>query len=318
MIELLILNKNKIYYPLVTSDIILESHMSGSCAELNFSLYKDDIISFAEGDIVTLIVDGIKMFKGFIFIKKQTTEQIISVTCYDQLRYLLNHDTFVYANKTASDLIKNICGQYELNVGNIVNTNLIIPYRVDADRKLLDIINTALTTTTNMTNKKYVFYDDFNSITLKNINDMKTNYLLDNQSYKNSYYESNINDSTYNQIKVIDDLNYKTRIVVVEKNEDLIKKYGVLQKLYYLKEELNPKEFAKKRLEELKEKSITFNIYGALGKLDLRAGNSIIVDLQKGEYEYKERFLITYIKHKIKEDFHEMDMTIKKDICLSK
>ncbi len=316
MIELSILNKNIVYYPLVEDEITLTTHISGTCAELKFNVVKDSIINFTEGNEVSFIVDGVKLFKGYVFTKRRNTNDIITVTCYDQIRYLMNKDTFNYSNKTASDLIKTICSQFELKYGTIANTNFIIPYRAEANRKILDSINTALTITTNMTNNKYVIYDDFGKLTLKNINDMKTNYLLDEDCFRSFDFETSIND-TFNQVKVIDDINYKTREIVIEKDDALIAKYGILQQLYYIQEELNPKEYAKMRLKECKEKSVTFNIFDAIGRLDLRAGNSILVDLSVGETEYSSRFLITYMQHKFLDEYHTIDMSIEKDSCLN-
>lgn len=317
MIELSILNNNTVYYPLIQDKVTLTTHISGTCAELSFNVVKDEIINFTEGNEVSLIVDGVKLFKGYVFTKKRNTLDIINVTCYDQIRYLMNKDTLIYENKSASDFIKSVGNQFKLNIGNICDTNFTIPYRHEVDRKMLDCINTALTITTNMTNNRYVLYDDFGKLTLKNINDMKTNYLLDENCFGGLNYETSINENTYNQIKVIDDINNKTRVIVLEKDDELIKKYGVLQKLYYIDAELNPKEFAKMRLKEFKEKTVIFDITDAIGRLDLRAGNSILVNLAIGETVYSQRFLITYLQHKFFDEHHMIDMSIMGDACLS-
>ncbi len=318
MIELTIINKNKAYFPLIEGDITLTSHINGSCGTLSFNILKDDVISFVEGDLVTLVVDGVKMFKGYVFIKKHSGKNQIQVTCFDQLRYLLNSDTYIYQKKTTTEFITRVLKEYSLKFGTLANTGYVIENRVESDRKILDMINTSLTITSDMTNNKFVLYDDFGLLNLKNINDLKTNYLLTEDTFKNYYYETSINEKTFTQVKVIDDINYKTRVSYVEKNNALIKKYGVLQQLFYIKEDLNPKEYAKQRLAELSEKSTTLNIYGAFGKLNLRAGNSILVDMNLGENSYSDRFLITYLQHKFNDDYHEMDMTIIKDYCLKK
>lgn len=316
MLELTIFHKNKIYFPLTEGDIVMTNYISGASTMLSFKVVKDDNINFLEGDIVTFVADGVKMFKGFIFSKKRTKENIISVVCFDQLRYLLNKDTKVYENLTATKFIKNISNEFLLKSGEFEDTKFVIEKRVEDNRKLLDMINTALTITSNMTNEKYVFYDDFMELKLKNINNMKTDYLLDDETAVNYIYESSINENTYNQIKVIDDITKKIRQTVIAKDDASIKKYGVLQKLYYLKNELNPKEFAEKRLEEFNEVTRKLTVFGAVGRLDLRAGNSIIVDLNLGDVLYSDRFLITYIKHKFNADYHDMDLTLVKDKSL--
>lgn len=310
MLELNIFHKGTVYFPLIEGELTLSSTMYGACSTLGFKVIKDENISMLEGDMVTLIIDGVKMFKGFIFSKKRDKNDIIYVTCYDQIRFLLNKDTKIYENLTATQFINTICNEYKLKIGSIDNTKYVIERRVDADRKLLDMIYSAINITQNMTGEKYVFYDDFMAITLKNVKDMKTDYLLDNKEAINFSYESSIDENTYTQIKVVDDITYKLREVVVVSDEEKIKKFGILQKLYYLKNDLNPKEFARKRLEEQKSETRKLDVYGATGRLNLRAGNSIIVDLNLGDILYNDLCTITHLRHKFTYDHHTMDMTL--------
>ncbi len=105
-VELLIQNGNKVYAPVVEEGIVWETERKDSPGKLTFTVIKDQEINFTEGNPVRLVVDGVKLFYGFIFSKKRDKQQNIKVTAYDQLRYLKNKDTYVYTNKTASDFIK--------------------------------------------------------------------------------------------------------------------------------------------------------------------------------------------------------------------
>ena len=119
MVELLIQNGSNVFFPIVTDDIQLELERKGSPGKLTFSVLKDSTINFQEGNPVRLTVDGKKMFYGFVFAKSRSKDDIIKVTAYDQLRYLKNKETYVYSNKTASEVLKMIAADFRLQTGQV-------------------------------------------------------------------------------------------------------------------------------------------------------------------------------------------------------
>lgn len=56
--------------------------------KLVFKVLKDDILDFSEGSPVRMKVDSDNVFFGFVFKQQRTKDKIITVTAYDQLRYL--------------------------------------------------------------------------------------------------------------------------------------------------------------------------------------------------------------------------------------
>lgn len=70
-VELLITNGNKSYIPVVEEGITWQTERKGSPGELKFSVVKDNIINFTEGNSVRLKVDGKNVFYGFIFSQKE-------------------------------------------------------------------------------------------------------------------------------------------------------------------------------------------------------------------------------------------------------
>ena len=76
-------------------------------------------------------VDGDNVFFGFVFKQNRSKDQIITVTAYDQLRYLKNKDTKVYEGKTAAQFVKMIADDFALNVGTLEDTGFVIESRVE-------------------------------------------------------------------------------------------------------------------------------------------------------------------------------------------
>lgn len=202
MIELYIRNGDKLYEPIIEDGVTWETERKGSPGKLTFTVVKDNIISFQEGNHVILKVDGKEIFYGFVFKKTRDKNHNIKVTAYDQLRYLKNKDTIIYKNITASTLIKMIAEDYKLQLGTIEDTAFIISERKEENSTLFDIILTALELT--VTNKKvlYVLYDNFGKLTLKSLANMKTTVLISEETGENFNYTSSIDDNTYNKIKI--------------------------------------------------------------------------------------------------------------------
>ena len=52
---------------------------------------------------------------------------------------------------------------------------------------------------------KYCLYDDFGKLTLKNIESMKLDLLVDSETAENYDYTSSIDSNTYNKVKLFYD-----------------------------------------------------------------------------------------------------------------
>ena len=174
IVELLIANESgsKVFQPILEEGVEWSTERRSTPGKLTFKVVKDDVLDFSEGSAVRMRVDGKNVFFGFVFSKKRDKDQIISVTAYDQLRYLNNKDTYVYENKTASQLIKILAADFSLNLGTIEDTGFVIASRVEDNTSLFDMIENALDLTLQNSKEMFVLYDDFGKLTLKNISSM--------------------------------------------------------------------------------------------------------------------------------------------------
>lgn len=155
--ELLIQNGSDVFIPVVEEGIEWSTERAGSPGKLTFKVHMDNILNITEGNAVRLKWDGKNVFYGFIFSKKRDKEKIYTITAYDQLRYLKNKETYVYENKTASEVIQMICDDFGMQTGSIEDTGFKIASRVEDSQTLFDIIQNALDLT--LTNMKYMYLD---------------------------------------------------------------------------------------------------------------------------------------------------------------
>lgn len=311
-VELLIQSGNKVYAPIVKEGITWDTERKGSPGKLTFTVIKDQDINFTEGNPVRLVVDGAKLFYGFVFSKKRDKQQNITVTAYDQLRYLKNKDTYVYTNKTASDFIKMVADDYNLNLGTIEKTSYIIASRVEDNTTLMDMIQNALDL--ELMNKKtmYVLYDDFGKLTLKSLENMKVGVVIDEETGENFDYTSSIDSQTYNKIKLVYE-NEKTgkREVYIAQDSNNMNNWGILQYYDTLQEGENGKAKADALLSLYNVKTRNLKITNAFGHLSVRAGSMVVVNLNLGDIAVQNFMLVEKCKHIFNESEHIMDLTLK-------
>ena len=311
-IELLIQHGDKVFIPAVQEGITWATERKGCPGELNFKVVNDNTLVMSEGDAVRLKVNEYKVFYGFIFKLKRDKDQIISVTAYDQLRYLKNKDTYVYENKTASELIQMIATDFRMKTGFIENTGFKIASRVEANTSLFDIIQNALDLTLMNQKYMYVMYDDFGEITLKGLDNMRLNYLIDEETGENFDYTSSIDSNTYNRIKLTyDNKKTGTREIYIAQDGKNMNQWGVLQYFETLQEGENGKAKADALLDLYNKKTRNLSIKNALGDARVRAGSMITVIMDLGDIKLKNLMLVEKCKHQFDESQHFMNLTLR-------
>lgn len=309
---------SEIYIPAVEDGIEWSTERWGVPGRLTFKVLADDILNFSEGSAVQLRVDGAKIFFGFVFTQKRDKENRISVTAYDQLRYLKNKDTYVYENQTASELIKMIAADFALNAGEIADTGYVIADRSEMDTSLFDIIQNALDITLVNTRQMYVLYDDFGSLTVKNIADMYvqnengTYLMIDEDTGENFEYTSSIDSSTYNKIKLVyNNEESGKREVYVMQNGSHMNQWGTLQYYDTLSEGENGEAKAEALLSLYDKKTRNLRITNAFGDIRVRAGSMLVVNFDLGDKKVENFMLVEKVKHIFKNGEHFMDLTLR-------
>ena len=311
-VEFLIQHGDKVFSPAIEEGITWTTERKGCPGQLQFKVVKDSTLTISEGDAVRLKVNGAKVFYGFIFKMKRAKEQIITVTAYDQLRYLKNKDTYVYENKTAGELIKMIATDFNMRVGSLENTGYKIASRVEENTSLFDMIQNALDLTLENQKYMYIMYDDFGKITLKGLDNMRLDLMIDEETGENFDYTSSIDDKTYNKVKLTYD-NEETGIreVYIAKDSNNINNWGVLQHFETLQKGENGQVKADALLSLYNAKTRNLSIKGAFGDTRVRAGSMIVVNMDLGDIKVKNLMLVEKCKHTFNESEHLMELTLR-------
>ncbi len=318
-VELLIGNElgTKAYLPAVEEGIEWTTERKNTPGKLLFKVLKDDVLDFSEGSSVRMKDNGDEVFFGFVFKQQRSKEQIITVTAYDQLRYLKNKDTIVYENKTADQFLRMVAEDYRLKVGVLEDTGYVIESRVEENTSLFEMVQNALDLTLQNTGELFVLYDDFGKLTLKHLSSMAVGspgaYLMvDEETGENFEYTSSIDDNTFNKIKLTYD-NEETgfREVYIAQDSGNINKWGILQYFDTLKKGENGQAKVDALLKLYNKKTRSLKLTNILGDNRVRAGSMVVVNLDLGDMKLRNFMLVESCRHTYRESEHWMDLTLR-------
>ncbi len=300
--------KNKFYVP-VKDGARLTWERRGVPGKFDFDT--KSAYSIDEGNSILVTVDGVKMFYGFVFIRSMTKDGFMSITAYDQLRYLKNKECIIYKKKTATEVIEILAKRFNLNCGKLVDTK----YRMSAvedSKSLFDIINDNLGNTSIMKETVYVLYDDVGKLTLKDVVDMKINScLIDEETAENYTYKTSIDSDVYNQVKLVFENKEKgTYDLYVSKDSSHINKWGVLQFTEKIDAADSGKLKSQAYLKLYNQKTKNLSISGVIGNTHVRAGSLVPVILKLSDMKVSNYLLVEKVTHTFNNKQHTMDLTL--------
>ena len=310
-IVLLIESGSTVIQPAVEDNIIWETNRKNTPGKLTFTVIQDQGIEFDEGSAVSLQVNGIPLFYGFVFSRSRDKTHKIKVTCYDQIKYLVkNKNTYQYENKQVGDVVRMIAEDFQLNVGTLANGGYAMT-QYEEEETLYDIIQNAMDLTLMNTGVLFVLYYDFVKLTLQNIESMKTDVLIDEETGENYTYTSSIDELTYNQIRLYyDNEESGTRELYIAKDSSNINRWGVLQYTEQLNDPTSGQVKADALLEYYNKVTRGLDISGCVMKGKLQAGNSVGVILNLGDVKIQNYMVAEKVTHHITTDHWSADLRL--------
>lgn len=316
--KMIAINKDAEYILAIEEDVKITRNMDCIPSKMTFKVVKDEVLDITEGNAVTFYVNEVPVFKGFIFSKARDKKNIITVTCYDQLRYFKNKDCYFYVNKTATEVLKMIANDFNLTLGDVANTEFKIARRIERDKTLTDIMNTALYLTHINTHKLYQVYDDSGKIILASDESMKLDLYIDADTFDNFTCESSIDKDTYNYIKVVrnvpDGESKKLQVTGVVSDEDHFKEWGRLQQLYRPEDKVtNAIDMAVNMIKEKNRKTRDVRLKNVLGDVRVRGGSIVYLNHNFGDISVDSYVMVESVTHSFKNGIHLMDLDLRYD-----
>lgn len=288
-----------------------ETQRTDTPGKLTFTLNKAGDISFWEGDVVRLSVDGQLQFYGWVFTKSKDRWGVIEVTCYDRLRYFKANASYAFYGQTAGQIIQQIAADLQVDVGAIADTGYAIPSVVEEDQSCFDIIGSAVQQTLLNTGDIYVFFDDGNGVALQRPQDMISNVLIGDMSLLTDYtYKTDIDSQTYNSVKLARPNEETGRAdVVIAQDSANIAQWGLLQLYQTVDGDANTAQMqaqAEATLQYYNRRLRTLSVE-SLGVPGLRAGQMVLMKVQGlGDINLDQYVLLEKVTHTWENEQHTM------------
>lgn len=293
----------------------ITSYLEKNAGKLEFTLKKDSVVVYHEGDAVSVYDDDTPMFYGYIFTKTANEKKEIQTVAYDQLRYLKAKDSHEFIGKSLKEIIATIANYYQLTIGYIEETGYTTPYYYHEDESMLDIIDYHVSQAKIMTGNEYIFYDDFGKLAVRNVEDLLCKYVIGVESLAGTYtYKTDIDSETYNVIKLVRP-NKTTggADVYLAKDDDTIKRWGLLQYYEKLDENLNAEQIKEylKLLATYHNKVFRTLSLEALGIPTMRGGSTVYLDIPYiGDISINKYLIVDQVTHNYKNSEHKMSLEL--------
>lgn len=271
--------------------------LNDGCSKLEFS-YIDDNLKISNGSVVRFTNDEIKFF-GVVFKHGYNKKKEVTITAYDQLRYAKTKDVIVCNKDTVTTLAKRMCNYLGLTQGIIADTKYVLATAVEDSKTWLDIMYGAISDTLTNKGKWYSLRDEYGSVCIRDLEDLKLNLILGDESLCYDFdYGKSIDEDFYNQVKIYvkgkDDATVGS--FTLAKDASSIKKYGLLQ--YFETMENKNASQAKSKADmllSLYDREVETLTLNCLGDKSVRAGSSIYAFLE--DIELNKRLIVKSVTH---------------------
>ncbi len=303
----------------VVSSIKLESFIEDNPTKVSFNVLKKDGLAFWEGATISIVVDSIPLFKGFVFQKSRTQDvDNIQVVAYDALRYLKNKDTKAFSYLTSSQIVELICKELVLPYKIVDNSSHICAPRVHDAVPFYEMAKTALHDTLINSKEWFILRDNFGTIEHVNVKNLDTGIILgDKRNVSEFSYVSSIDTLTANQVKLYRDNTATGKREVFIVNDTInggskLREWGLLQAYEKVSMQMNSaqvEQLGLKMLEYYNNTKRNLRLSKVLGHPSLRAGNLFncrIADL--GDISLDAKMLIKSAVHYIDKESYVVDL----------
>lgn len=257
-------------------DITYTTTLFGQAGKLTFTLEKDPngILTISNGNKVLFFDNDDFVFSGNVFTMGTDRTEAYSITAYDQMRYLQNHD-YLYLdgeeNKCLQDIFVKICSQMGMTyaIKGDAGSQTILEPHLFIDQSYFDMLQYCIEETNVKTEKMFFIRDRHGVLEL---DEVRSNFavthkgdpiVIGNGSLLMDYkYEVDIDKETWNEVYLLEDIKTSStnsdkektnkKLVLAQQDAEGIKKWGTLRKIVNVNEQATEeqlKEYAKLSLE---------------------------------------------------------------------
>ncbi|OXM86458.1 XkdQ/YqbQ family protein [Paenibacillus rigui] len=271
-------------------------------------------VSIELGKELRLLDGDSELFRGVIFQHNIDAKGKMSITAYDENIYLTkNTDSRKFSSMTASAIIRELCAHFQIPVGEIADTEYVIPKLILRDKTVWDMIVTALTETRKQTGRRFLLSAREGAVQLTERGSKITDWVLeDTTNLLGASYSQSI-EELRTQIKVIGGDEEKHPIESMIASEELIQAFGTMQHLERAQSDINASQIAQLAAQLAQEhgKIKDDATVEAIGNLEVISGTAVYV--KDSLTRIVGAFYVNSDSHTFENGTHKMSLTISGD-----
>jgi hypothetical protein len=265
-------------------------------------------IEVEQGHQCIFSYNGNELFRGIIMMQNQSSQKRLTFKAYDNGIYLANNkDTFIYENKTASDVFRDCCTRFGIPVREVAKCTYKIPELTKPRTTALDAILDALSLDFRATGIRHYVSSKKGKLSL----------LTRRENILQWVIETGQNISSYSYMRSIEEIKTRVKLVseggvaVAQKsNAALEKKVGVFQEIKTPEENLTTaqiNDLIKSILEEKSTPERTLDVE-AMGITEVISGIGVYIIIP--ELELSRTFYVDSDTHTFRDNMHTMSLTL--------
>lgn len=250
-----------------------------------------------------------ELFRGIIMKTTQSQKKTMSFTAYDNGIYLSNNkDTFTYENKTADEVFRDVCGRFNLPVGEVSACSYRIPELVKSKTTAFDTIADALSLDYDNTGIRHYVSSDKGKLSLLTRRENILQWVLEAGQNISSYSYSKSIEKIKTRIKLLSD---EDTVLAESRNSALESKIGIFQDVDKPDETLNEaqiQQLCDSMLKENGSPESSLTLENICGKSDIISGVGVFVIIK--HLGLSRTFYVDEDTHTFQGNLHKMSIKL--------
>ncbi len=313
----LILIKNNEYYDIssLVESIKWSGRKGSSGRTITVGVIDDDGYNHArigldveDGHQCIFSYDNVELFRGICLKQSQSESKKLSFTAYDNGVYLANNrDTFVYENKTASEIFKDCCKRYSIPIGDVAGTSYVISELVKPNTTAFDCVLDALSQDFDNTRVRHYISSAKGVLSLLTRQENIVQWVIETGQNLVSYNYNKSVEKTKTRFKIYSNEN---TVVAEDINSELEMKIGVFQEVQKIsdsKSGVSADALIKAMAKEKGSPDISL-IVESLGNAEVFSGLGVFIIIK--ELSLNRTFYVDEDTHVFTDQYHKMNLKL--------
>lgn len=251
--------------------------------------------------------NGEELFRGIFMNQSASQSKTLTLKAYDNGIYLSNNrDTFVYEDKTADAVFRDVCSRFGLPTGDVASCGYTIPDLIKKKTTGWDTVEDALSLEFDNTGTRFFVVSDRGALCLRKRQENILQWVLETGANVSKYKYTKSIENVRTRIKL---LSGEGMVLAQASDPALEQKIGIMQEVDTPDETLNSAQLnalAKSMLKEKKTPQRTLSLNDLLGIADVISGVGVFVIIP--HIAITRTLYVDSDSHTFKDNLHTMSL----------